>query len=213
MPLPDVNVSNGGTNYTRVAEIDNLAKEYSGKVEHKFTDKVSLTGFYLWNHTDEPCSNYYEVGKSGATRFADPNDYLLKRTPQIPRSTTPGSSAQAGAALRYGWTRFVDNSTMTIDFDPSTLGFSSTFMGQVGQTGVAKFPQGGFTNGYSGFGAINPSYRTYKSSGFNGSFSKFVGTHTYKIGADYRKIGVYLLNPGNASGISSSTRNSPRPPG
>jgi hypothetical protein len=30
-------------------------------------------------------------------------------------------------ALRYGWTQFVDNSTMTIDFDPSTLGFSSTF--------------------------------------------------------------------------------------
>ena len=73
-------------------------------------------------------------------------------------------------------------------------------MGQVGQTGVPKFPQGAFTNGYSGFGAINPSYRTYKSSGFNGSFSKFVGTHTFKIGADYRKIGVYLLNPGNASG-------------
>jgi hypothetical protein len=201
MPLPDVNVSNGGTNYTRVAEIDNIAKEYSGKVEHKFTDKVSLTGFYLWNHTDEPCSNYYEVGKSGATRFADPNDYLLKRTPQIlALNNTWVISDSSVLALRYGWTRFVDNSTMTIDFDPSTLGFSSTFLNQVNQTGVPKFPQGVFTNGYSGFGAINPSYRTYKSSGFNGSFSKFVGTHTYKIGADYRKIGVYLLNPGNAAG-------------
>jgi len=201
MPLPDVNTSNGSVNYTRVAEIDNLAKEYSGKVEHKFSDKVSLTGFYLWNHTDEPCSNYYEIGKNGATRFADPNDYLLKRTPQIlALNNTWLLSDSSVLSLRYGWTRFVDNNTMTIDFDPATLGFSSTFLGQVSQTGVPKFPQGAFTNGYSGFGAINPSYRTYKSSGVNGSFSKFVGAHTFKLGADYRKIGVYLLNPGNASG-------------
>ena len=104
-------------------------------------------------------------------------------------------------ALRFGWTRFVDNSTMTIDFDPATLGFSSTFLGQVGADRRAEVPAGStFTNGYSGFGAINPSYRTYKSSGANGSYSKFVGTHTFKMGADYRQIGVYLLNPGNASG-------------
>ena len=103
-------------------------------------------------------------------------------------------------ALRYGWTQFVDNSTMTIDFDPMTLGFSPTFVSQVAQTGVPKFPLGTFTNGYSAFGAINPSFRTYKSNGANASFSKFVGTHTFKMGADYRQIGVYLLNPGNASG-------------
>src|SRR5207244_11216487 len=48
-------------------------------------------------------------------------------------------------------------------------------------------------------GAINPSQRTYKSWGLNGSYSKFVGTHTFKMGADYRKIGVYLLNPACAS--------------
>ena len=144
MPLPDVNVVERRATTTRAsAEIDNLAQEYSGKVEHKFTDKVSLTGFYLWNHTDEPCSNYFEVGKNGATRFADPNDYLLKRTPQIlALNNTWLLSDSSVLALRYGWTQFVDNSTMTIDFDPATLGFSPTFLSQVGQTGVPKFPQG-----------------------------------------------------------------------
>ena len=34
IPLPDVNVSNGTNNYTRTAEINNKAHEYSGKVEH-----------------------------------------------------------------------------------------------------------------------------------------------------------------------------------
>jgi hypothetical protein len=206
LPLPDTSVSNGSANYTRVAEIDNLAKEYSGKVEHKFSDKVSLTGFYLWNHTDEPCSDYFEVGKNGANRFADPNDYLLKRTPQIVAlNNTWLLSDTSVLALRFGWTRFVDNSTMTADFDPATLGFSSTFLNQVSQTGVPKFPQGVLTGygpsaGATTFGAINPSYRTYKSWGGNASFSKFVGTHTFKMGADYRKVGVYLLNPGNAAG-------------
>ena len=201
MPLPDVNVSNGTNNYTRTAEINNKAQEYSGKVEHKFGDKVSLTGFYLWNHTDEPCSNYFDIGSNGATRFADPNDYLLKRTPQIVAiNNTWLLSDNSVLALRYGWTQFVDNSTMTIDFDPMTLGFSPTYGAAVAQTGVPKFPLGTFTNGYSAFGAINPSFRTYKSNGANASYSRFVGTHTFKLGADYRQIGVNLLNPGNASG-------------
>ena len=34
--------------------------------------------------------------------------------------------------------------------------------------------------------------RVYKSWGTNGVFSKFVGTHTFKVGADYRRIGALL---------------------
>ncbi len=32
---------------------------YTGKVDHRFTDKVSLSGFYLYNKSDEPCANYW----------------------------------------------------------------------------------------------------------------------------------------------------------
>jgi hypothetical protein len=202
VPLPTVDVDNGNTNYSATAQIvDYWQQEYTGKVEHKFNDKTSLTGFYLYNRTNEPCSNYFEPGLNGPNRFADPNDYLLKRRPQIlALNDTWIMSDNSVLALRFGWTRFVDNSTQTIDFDPASLGFSQNFLNQIGQTGVAKFPLASFTGGYSSLGAINPSQRTYKSSGFNGSYSKFVGTHTYKFGADYRRIGVYLLNPACASG-------------
>ncbi len=206
LPLPDTNVSNGAANYTRTAEIHNGAQEYTGKVEHKFSDKVSLTGFYLWNHTDEPNSDFFEIGLNGANRFADPQDYLLKRTPQIlALNNTWVLNDSSVLAVRFGWTRFVDNNTMTIDFDPTTLGFSSPFNGLLTQTGGPKFPLGaltGYTSSASAqtFGAINPSSRTYKSWGGNGAFSKFVGTHTFKMGADYRKIGARLLDPGCASG-------------
>ncbi len=45
-----------------------------------------------------------------------------------------------------------------------------------------------------------PRYRTYKSWSANASYSKLVGRHTFKFGGDYRKLGVYLLNPGDSSG-------------
>ena len=201
LPLPDVDLDNGTNNYTRTAEINNkFQQEYTFKAEHKFNDSVSLTGFYLYNRTDEPDADYFEVGLNGATRFADPNDYLLKRRPQIlALNNTWVLSNDSVLALRYGWTRFVDNNTMTIDFDPAALGFSQTFLDQVDQTGGPKFPNGSIT-GYSGFGAITPSFRTYKSWNANASYSKLVGRHTLKFGADYRKIGVYLLNPGDSSG-------------
>ena len=201
LPLPDVDIDNGTNNYTRTAEINNkFQQEYTFKAEHKFSDNVSLTGFYLYNRTDEPDADYFEVGLNGATRFADPNDYLLKRRPQIlALNNTWVLSNDSVLALRYGWTSFVDNNTMTIGFDPAELGFSQTFLDQVDQTGGPKFPNGAIT-GYSGFGAITPSFRTYKSWNANASYSKLVGRHTLKFGADYRKIGVYLLNPGDSSG-------------
>ena len=46
---------------------------------------MSLSGFYLYNRTDEPDANYFEVGLNGATRFADPNDYLLEAAAADPR--------------------------------------------------------------------------------------------------------------------------------
>jgi hypothetical protein len=190
VPLPLVDLDNGSANFSSQAVLnDKFQQLYSVKVEHKFTDKVSLTGFYLYNRTDEPCSNYV-AGQDDPNRFVDVNDYILKRRPQIVAvNNTWVLSDSSVMALRFGWTRFPDNPSLSIDFDPATLGFSSTYMGEVGQTGVAKFPVLAFT-GYRGMGHQDPVFsRIYKSYGFNGTYSKFIGTHTYKIGADYRQIG------------------------
>src|SRR5262249_1349576 len=44
LPLPDLNVDNGNNNYNRITKINNnFETEIAAKVEHKFTDKVSLT--------------------------------------------------------------------------------------------------------------------------------------------------------------------------
>src|SRR5205823_5205223 len=73
--LPLLNLDNGAANFSSQAVInDKFQQLYSVKVEHKFTDKVALTGFYLYNRTDEPCSNYI-AGLDDPNRFLDTNDY------------------------------------------------------------------------------------------------------------------------------------------
>src|SRR3989449_3351665 len=63
MPMPDRNLDNGRTNYTRTALINNkFQQEYTVKIEHKITDKVSLSGFYLYNRTNEPDADYFQPG-------------------------------------------------------------------------------------------------------------------------------------------------------
>src|SRR5262245_65207552 len=95
-------------------------------------------------------------------------------------------------ALRFGWTRFPDNPSLSVDFDPATLGFSSAFMAEVQQTGVPKFPIIALT-GYRGYGHQDPvKSRVYKSWGANGTYSKLTGTPTYKFGAAFRQIGGLL---------------------
>ena len=121
LPLPDVNVDNGSNNYNRTSLINNnFESEYTVKVEHKFTDRVSLTGFYLYNRTNEPCQNYFGTAdQTEPNRFADPLDYILQRRPQVlALNNTWVLSDNSVMALRFGMTRFPDNNTLSIPYDP-----------------------------------------------------------------------------------------------
>ena len=204
LPLPDINQDNGSTNYNRTSLIkNNFEREYTIKGEHKFTDKVSLTGFFLYNATDEPCANYFGTAdQSDPNRFADPNDYVLVRRPKVLAvNNTWVLSDNSVMALRFGMTRFPDNNTLTLPFDPASLGFSSAFLNQIT---LKKFPQvrlRGYDNEGRTLGAIEPTQINWKSTSANGTYSRFVGTHTFKAGADFRKVGVDTFIPGNPAGF------------
>jgi len=204
LPAADTQTSNGGANYNRTSLIKSKwTQEYTGKVEHKFNDQVSLTGFYLYNRSNEPCANYFGTAdQTEPNRFADPLDYILKRRPKIlALNNTWVTSDSSVLALRFGVTRFPDNDTLSIEFDPATLGFSSNFLNQIS---VQKFPQiriRNYDNEGRTLGAIEPTDRNWKSISGNGAFSKFVGTHTFKFGADFRQIGLDFFSPGNGAGL------------
>jgi hypothetical protein len=203
LPSPDTDVSNGSANFNRTAEINDRAYMYTGKVDHRFSDKVSLSGFYLYNKTDEPCANYWEPGLDGPNRFADPGDYILRRRVHtLALNNTWLPSNNTVVTLRYGWNRFLDNNTLSTDFDPSALGLPSALLGAMD---VQKFPQVHVTDyDNSDFGrmlgAIDPVDINWHSWGANGAVSKLLGRHTIKFGLDYRLIGLDFRSFDNAAG-------------
>jgi len=109
---------------------------------------------------------------------------------------------------RFGMTRFPDNNTLSIPFDPASLGFSPTFLNAIA---FKKFPdvrvRGYDQNAAQTLGATgtnstgSPRDINWKSTSANGAFSKFVGTHTFKAGADFRKIAVDYYSPGVGAGF------------
>lgn len=187
LPNPTNDVSNGQSNFFSVAEIEDRAMMYTGKLDHRFSDSVSLSGFYLYNTTDEPCANYLEPGLNGPNRFIDNGDYLLKRRiHMLALNNTWLPSSNTVVTLRYGLTQFRDDDTLSIDFDPSSLGFAPAFSSAI-QT--KKFPVVNITDYYQ-LGAIDPSDRNLYSWSANGTVSKLLGRHTIKGGVDYRTIGL-----------------------
>jgi hypothetical protein len=203
LPPPTTDVSNGQANFFSTAEIHDRAMMYTGKVDHRLSDMVSLSGFYLYNKTDEPCANYLEPGLSGANRFIDNNDYLLRRRVHIlalNNTWIPGSNTVV--TLRYGWTRFLDNDTLSIDFDPATLGFDPAFSNAIQ---VKKFPIVNITDYYQ-LGAIDPSDRNLYSWSANGTLSRLIGRHTLKFGFDYRTIGLESQSYSGGAGVFNFDR-------
>jgi trimeric autotransporter adhesin len=206
MPLPDTDRDNGSTNYTRTSRIkSNFSQLYSIKLEHKFTDNVSLSGFYLYNSTNEPEANFFGTAdQTEPNRFADPNDYYLRRRPQIlALNNTWVLSSTAVLALRFGKTEFPDNDTLTIDFDPRSLPFSQTYLNQIQ---LNKFPQvriRGYDQGHGSrtLGAINPTEINWKSTSANATLSKAAGAHTFKFGGDWRKMAIDTYIPGDGAGF------------
>lgn len=203
LPKPTNDVSNGSSNFFSTAEIIDRAMMYTGKVDHRFSDSMSLSGFYLYNKTNEPCADYLEPGLDGPNRFIDNGDYILKRrVHMLALNNTWLPSSNTVVTLRYGMTQFHDDDTLSIDFDPATLGFNPAFSSAI-QT--KKFPIVNITDYYQ-LGAIDPSPRNLYSWSANGTVSKLVGRHTFKGGVDYRTIGIDTQSFSGGAGVFNFDR-------
>jgi len=203
LPAPSNDVSNGSNNFFSTAQIEDRAMMYTGKLDHRFSDAMSLSGFYLYNTTDEPCANYLEPGLGGPNRFIDNGDYLLKRRiHMLALNNTWLPSSNTVVTLRYGLTQFRDDDTLSLDFDPATLGFDPRFSSAI-QT--KKFPVVNITDFYQ-LGAIDPSDRNLYSWGANGTVSKLLGRHTLKAGVDYRTIGLDSQSYSGGAGVLNFDR-------
>jgi hypothetical protein len=186
-----------GTSST--ASLIDRANQATGKVEHRWSDKFTTTGFYAWYDSVEPESRFY--AKNLGENPSDPGEGQLFRTVHavaINNVITAGPNTVF--AFRYGYTQFVDNDIPN-KFDPAALGFSQNFLSAIPYKKFPVFGISGYgTDNFDTFGDRDPQDTTYYGHNVNASVSKLVGSHTFKGGFDFRVIGMKLFARGQPSG-------------
>ena len=167
------------------------AQMYTVKVEHKFTDKSSLSGLYIYNKTDEPGTTLMLPDK---LFMADQDQWFgpLRRRPHVlVFNSTNIINDSTVFTLRYGWTTWQDS----CDKQPFTdglqsLGFSPTYVNALDPSGKDTFPQLNFDE-VEGVGGVGGGPTRWKGPyAINGALTKLAGTHSFKVGADLRRLGV-----------------------
>jgi len=185
--------ADGNTNANGTAFIVDKAGMYTFKGEHKFSDKWSLSGFYLYNKTDEPGSTIMNADK---LFMADQDQWFgpLRRRPHVlVFNNTNIINDTTVLTVRYGWTTWQD-SCDSQPFSPgqASLGFNPAFVSQLPSVGQQTFPSLGFqtTEAVGGWGP--GPVRWNGPYAINAALTKLKGTHSYKGGFDIRRLGVTL---------------------
>ena len=190
--------SDGVPNFSSTVQVPTEAEQYFWKGEHRLSDKMSLTGLYLYQNTDElQAHTWGEVNL-----FAGPGvgaEVRRVHVVALNHLTVPNSTTTV--ALRFGWTMFRDGVFGT-PYDAAQLGFPASFLNDVQ---FQRFPNGSIT-GYSGFGNRTENSSIYQSWVVNGSITKLLGRNTIKYGGDFRRIGGESRTLGASGGNFSFGR-------
>ena len=191
IPLPESTLATGLGSLPAQDVIKDKAQQGSLKLDHHFTDNVGLSGVYLFQNSSEPDRNFFPDAK-----YAYPSYQLDRAINVFVLNNTYIVNSSTVATLRFGMNTFEDDNSLPYDFDPATLGFAPGF---VSQMPVKKFPSIS-TTGFQGTGFSGVNNRNYYTYGGNGTITKLIGGHSYKIGADYRLLGVKAQNFGQSAG-------------
>ena len=192
LPLPNISptVDNGGTNYAASDTPRNIGDQFTVKIDHHFSDKVALSGIYLYQYTEEPGVSYFPGAPfaQGGQNNRPIHVGVINNTYILSSSTV--------LTLRFGWNTYDDITPLLYPFDAHTLGFDSSFADAIP---VQRFPATTIT-GYQGTSFTGQGDTHWYSYGTNGTLTKLAGAHSVKVGGDYRRIGVRALSYGNSAG-------------
>ncbi len=198
--LADVGEAGGGREVAATAALANKAQQASGNINHSFGDNWQLSGTYMYYNSEEPDNKYY-TDILGETPVYDNGSAILFRDVNvIAINSTHIPSDDSVLTLRYGYTRFNDspaNPAFNAQ-DAIALGFNAGQMNAFGES-ILQFPYidaDGYGTGDHTHGSWNTADIVYKSWEGSGVYSKFVGSHTMKVGVQYRNIGVDWFRPG-----------------
>jgi hypothetical protein len=191
IPMPAIVLPTGNGSLPAQDVINDAAQQGSLKLDHHFNDKVSLSGVYLFQNSSEPDRHFFPDAL-----YAYPSYQLDRAINVFVLNNTYILNQNTVATFRFGMNTFEDDNSLPYDFDPATLGFNPSF---VAQMPVKKFPSV-TTTGYQGTGFSGVNNRNYYSYGGNGTVTRLAGSHSVKLGADYRIMGVKAENFGQSAG-------------
>ncbi len=172
--------------------LDDTADMIAFRADHKISDSWTLNGSYIYNKTDEPGST---LMKTEDLFIANTSEWFgpLRRRPHVlVVNNTNVLNNTTVLTLRYGWTTWYDSCDKQA-FSPglASLGFSDNFVGALGPGGSDTFPVMSFTD-VSEVGGWGGSVGTRWKSPYsiNGTLTKLWGSHSFKVGADFRRLGL-----------------------
>jgi hypothetical protein len=194
MPTEHPDYDDSTVNYPAQDILENKAQQGSLKLDHHFNDSISLSGVYLFQNSSEPDDNYFPDAP-----YAAPSYQLDRVINVLVLNNTYILNPSTVATFRFGMNTFDDDNSLPFDFDARTLGFNPVFANAIP---VQKFPQLTLSGagGYAGTGFSGQADRNYYSWGLNGSLTRLAGSHSFKMGADYRILGIDALAHGHSSG-------------
>lgn len=169
----------GDTNYEASANLYDIARETTGKVEHEFARWWRSNLSYLHYSSREP-------GADWLGRPSTPGAWWLDRWADVTTTNQIFTiNPTTILSLRYGYVRFPNVSgEVGKNYDITKLGFPGSFASQIQGP---RYPVFGFQD-FTGQGCGCLGDDTPASRSFYSTLSKFAGRHSYKAGFQYREI-------------------------
>ncbi len=205
-PQPYENNEDSLANVNTTINLPDFADMFTIKGEHKFTDRSSLSGLFIYNQTKEPAASpvadelsFLEQGANWLIRH--PKVFVLNNTNVLSDTTV--------LSFRYGYTVFPDGRNCRggapgegcFRDGLASLGFSPTYLNAVDATAANLFPTVTFQNYSTGGQNLNTAPIEWESPvTLNAALSKLVGRHTWKFGGDYRRMQLTTTLLNNTAG-------------
>jgi trimeric autotransporter adhesin len=163
------------------------------KVDHKLTDNWTLSGFYLYNNTDEPGSGIMPDDFKYIENQGEFFTTLRRRPHVLAINSTNVLNDSTVLALRYGWLTWQDQ-TDTAVYDPglASLGFSNNYVNAINEEGRTMFPELLFDDITDVGGWGGDKTRWTGRYAINATLTKLMGSHSIKAGADMRELGLEI---------------------
>ena len=208
-PQPPSANENSLANVNKTINLPDFADMVTFKGEHKFTDKSSLSGLFIYNQTKEHGGGAVSDDISFLEQAAN---WLIRHPKVFVLNNTNVLSDTTVASFRYGYTVFPDGRNCRggtvgkgcFGDGLASLGFNQAYVNALDATATNLFPSVSFQNFSAAGQNLNTAPIKWESPiTINAALSKLVGRHTMKFGADYRQMTLATTLLNNTAGSFS----------